>query len=195
MYSTSEGRGAHEVRYVLVLWGPEPINKVVWLRLALTKHHIQFVWHGRGGTTFPLPEFPTTVLNLTGLWGSSCSMRKFIGKAVLYPARVIPCGIHGRGDGLQKFQVDSMEWWMDSMEWGDGFHGMGDGFHTFGGWIPWFFHMDSMVFPHGFHTFSIWNPAGISSWNHQSTLMPWSSNLNGDWLIKILLKLSRLITT
>ena len=69
--------------------------------------------------------------------------------SVLYPARVIPCGIHGRGDGLQKFQ-------MDSMEWGDGFHGMGDGFHTFGGWIPWnggwnpwFFHMDSIPFPYG----------------------------------------------
>ena len=26
----------------------------------------------------------------------------------------------------------------------DGIHGMGDGFHTFGGWIPWFFHMDSI---------------------------------------------------
>ena len=45
---------------------------------------------------------------------------------------------------------------------GDGFHGMGDGFHTFGGWIPWFFHMDSMVFPQGFHTFSRWIP-----WNFQ----------------------------
>ena len=63
--------------------------------------------------------------------------------AVLYPARVIPYGMHGMGGGLQKFQVDSMEWGMDSMEWGDGFHGMGDGFHgmgdgfhTFGGWIP-----------------------------------------------------------
>ena len=31
----------------------------------------------------------------------------------------------------------------------DGFHGMGDGFHTFGGWIPWFFHMDSIPFPYG----------------------------------------------
>ena len=62
--------------------------------------------------------------------------------AVLYPAWVIPCGIHGRGDGLQKFQVDSMEG-------GHGFHGMGDGFHTFGGWIPWFFHMNSIPFPYG----------------------------------------------
>ena len=25
----------------------------------------------------------------------------------------------------------------------DGIHGMEDGFHTFGGWIPWFFHMES----------------------------------------------------
>ena len=32
---------------------------------------------------------------------------------------------------------------------GDGFHGMGDGFHTFGGWIPY----------------------GMSSWNHNSTLI------------------------
>ena len=62
------------------------------------------------------------------------------------------------GGGLQKFQMDSMEWWMESMEWGmdsiilvDGFHGMGEGFHTFSRWIPWdegwtphFFKMDSM---------------------------------------------------
>ena len=51
-------------------------------------------------------------------------------------------------------------WWMDSMEW-------------------W---MDSMVFPHGFHTFSIlfpdgfhgisrWIPYGMSSWNHNFTLI------------------------
>ena len=85
---------------------------------------------------------------------------------VLYPAQVIPCGIHGRGDGLQKF------------------HGMGDGFHTFGGWIPWnggwipyFFQMDSIPFPDGFHTISIWNPGGISSWNHNSSLIPSSPNL------------------
>ena len=110
--------------------------------------------------------------------------------AVLYPPRDNPYGIHGMGGGLQKFQMESMEWgmdsilfpwnggWtpyifkMDSMEWGmdsmnlgmdsilfkdgfhemgDGFHGMGDGLHTFlrwipwnGGWIPYFFRMDSM---------------------------------------------------
>ena len=77
-------------------------------------------------------------------------------KPVLYPARVIPCGIHGRGDGLHKFQVDSMEWWMESMEWG-----MDS--------MEWW--MDSMVFPHGFHTFSTWTPYGMSSWNHNSTLI------------------------
>ena len=86
---------------------------------------------------------------------------------VLYPPRVIPCGIHGMGGGLQKFQVDSMEWGMDSMEWGDGFHGMGDGFHTFGGWIPWnggwipwFFTWIpyfSMWIPYLFHMESSWN--------------------------------------
>ena len=71
--------------------------------------------------------------------------------SVLYPPRVIPCGIHGRGDGLQKFQMDSMEWWMDSMGFPHGFHG----FFT---WIPYFFHMDSILFqmdsmdfPDGFH--------------------------------------------
>ena len=86
---------------------------------------------------------------------------------------------------------NSMEWGMDSMEWGDGFHGMGDGFHgmgdgfhTFGGWIPWnggwipyLFQMDSIFFLDGFHTISIWNPGGISSWNHYSSLNPSSSNL------------------
>ena len=73
----------------------------------------------------------------------------------------------------------------------DGFHGMVDGFHGFSTWIPYLFHTFSIWTPY----FSIWNPAGISSWNHQSTLMPWSSNFNGDWLIEILLELSRLITT
>ena len=55
--------------------------------------------------------------------------------SVLYPPWVIPCGIHGMGGGLQKFQVDSMEWWILLV---DGFHGMVDGFHTF----PDGFHMD-----------------------------------------------------
>ena len=55
------------------------------------------------------------------------------------------------------FHVESMEWGMDSILLVDGFHGMGDGFHTFGGWIPYFFQMDSIPFPAGFHTFSSWN--------------------------------------
>ena len=70
---------------------------------------------------------------------------------VLYPPRVIPCGIHGMGGGFHGM--------------GDGFHGMVDGFHTFGGWIPWnggwipyLFQVDSIPFPDGFHTFSRWIP-------------------------------------
>ena len=58
--------------------------------------------------------------------------------AVLYPARVIPYGMHGMG-------MDSMEWGMDSILFQDGFHGMGDGFHAFlrwnGGWISDFFYL------------------------------------------------------
>ena len=46
-------------------------------------------------------------------------------------------------------------WWMDSILLVDGFHGMGDGFHT----IP------------------IRNPGGMSSWNHNSSLIPLSSDL------------------
>ena len=85
------------------------------------------------------------------------------------------------------FHVESMEGGMDcrnSMEWGDGFHGMGDGFHgmgdgfhTFSRWIPYLFQMDSIFFLDGFHTISIWNPGGISSWNHNSSLIPSSPNL------------------
>ena len=74
--------------------------------------------------------------------------------------------------------MDSMEWGMDSMERGMDSILLVDGFHTFGGWIPWVFQMDSMVFPHGFHTFSTWIPSfsrwipyGMSSWNHNSTLI------------------------
>ena len=37
--------------------------------------------------------------------------------AVLYPPQVNPYGIHGMGGELQKFQMESMEWWMESMEW------------------------------------------------------------------------------
>ena len=51
----------------------------------------------------------------------------------------------------------------------DGFHGMVDEFYTFGRWILYFWWMDSMEwgidsipFPDGFHTISIWNPGGIS---------------------------------
>ena len=61
---------------------------------------------------------------------------------VLYPPRVNPYGIHGMGGGLQKFQMDSMEWGMDSIILVDGFHGMGDGFHTFS--MEW--GMDSILF-------------------------------------------------
>ena len=57
---------------------------------------------------------------------------------------------------------------------GDGFHGKGDGFHTFGGWIPWVFHMDSMVFSHGFHTFSTWIPS-FSRW------IPWTFQMDSIW--------------
>ena len=67
---------------------------------------------------------------------------------VLYPPQVIPCGIHGRVDGLQKFQMDSMVF--------------PHGFHTFSTWIL---------------SFSTWIPYGMSSWNHNSTLYI-NSNLN-----------------
>ena len=63
---------------------------------------------------------------------------------VLYPPWVIPCGIHGRGDGLQKFQMDSMEWCMDSIEWWMDSMVFSHGFHTFSRWIPWNFQMDSI---------------------------------------------------
>ena len=73
-----------------------------------------------------------------------------IWKSVLYPARVITCGIHGRGDGLQKF------------------HGMGGWIPWNGGWIPYFFQMDSIPFPDGFHIFFRWIPYYFhmeSRWN------------------------------
>ena len=55
------------------------------------------------------------------------------------------------GGGLQKFQVDSMEWWMDSMEWWmdsmewwmDSIY-FPDGFHAFSRWIPYLFQLDSI---------------------------------------------------
>ena len=47
-----------------------------------------------------------------------------------------------KGDGLQKFQ-------MDSILLVDGFHGMGDGFHTSSRWIPYLFQLDSILFPYG----------------------------------------------
>jgi len=41
--------------------------------------------------------------------------------------------------------------------------------------IPYGFHTDSIQFPDGFHTIfrvqSIWIPYGMSSWNHNSTLI------------------------
>jgi len=46
-------------------------------------------------------------------------------------------------------QMDSMEWLMDSMDFPDGFHGLADGFHGISRWIPY----------------------GMSSWNHNSTLI------------------------
>ena len=53
--------------------------------------------------------------------------------AVLYPPRDNPYGIHGMGGGLQKFQMESMEWGMDSilLPWN-------------AGWTPYIFKMDSM---------------------------------------------------
>ena len=60
--------------------------------------------------------------------------------AVLYPAQVIPYGMHGMGGGFHGMGMDSMEWGMDSILLVDGFHGMGDGFHTFSRWIPYIFH-------------------------------------------------------
>ena len=79
---------------------------------------------------------------------------------VLYPPWVIPCGIHGRGDGIHGMG-DGIHtfggwnpyfWWMDSIL-------LVDGFHTFSRWIPYLFQLDSIPFPDGFHTISIWNPA------------------------------------
>ena len=54
-------------------------------------------------------------------------------RAVLYPPQDNPYGIHGRGGGFQKFQMESMEWGMDSII-----------FPWNGGWTPYFFKMESM---------------------------------------------------
>ena len=63
--------------------------------------------------------------------------------AVLYPAWVIPYGMHGMGGGFHGMGMDSMEWGMDSMEWGmDSIL-----FPWNGGWIPLTFQMDSIPFP------------------------------------------------
>ena len=71
-----------------------------------------------------------------------------------------------------------MEWGMDSILLVDGFHTFGGWIPWNGGWIPWVFHMDSILFPDGFHPFpdgfhglSRWIPYGMSSWNHNSTLI------------------------
>ena len=79
------------------------------------------------------------------------------------------------GGGLQKFQVDCMEWGMDCMEWGMDSILFVDGFHTFSRWIPHFFQMDSMGLGmgsmewDGLHSFLRWN-----AWNgglfHKSRL-------------------------
>ena len=67
---------------------------------------------------------------------------------VLYPPRVNPYGIHGMGGGLQKFQVDSMEWGMDSMEWGMDSMDWGMDFMEWGmDSMEWW--MDSILFPDG----------------------------------------------
>ena len=65
--------------------------------------------------------------------------------SVLYPPWVIPCGIHGLGGGLPKFQVIGIH------GMGDGIHGMGDGIHG----IVDRFQMDSILLSDGFHTTSI----------------------------------------
>ena len=100
------------------------------------------------------------------IWADRC--RRW---AVLYPAWVIPCGIHGRGDGLHKFHGMGgwipwnggwipwnggwipYFWWMDSMEWGMDSILFPDGFHTFSRWIPYFFRW----IPYYFHMESRWN--------------------------------------
>ena len=56
---------------------------------------------------------------------NSTLIHKFKTKSVLYPPRDNPYGIHGMGGGLQKFQMESMEWGMDSIL-----------FPWNGGWIP-----------------------------------------------------------
>ena len=63
--------------------------------------------------------------------------------AVLYPPRDNPYGIHGRGGGFQKFQMESMEGGVDSRNsrwnpWNGGW------IPWTGGWTPYFFKMDSM---------------------------------------------------
>ena len=62
--------------------------------------------------------------------------------SVLYPARVIPYGMHGMGGGFHGMGMDSMEWGMDSMEWGMDSILLVDGFHTFS--MEW--GMDSILF-------------------------------------------------
>jgi hypothetical protein len=53
----------------------------------------------------------------------------------------------------------------------DGFHGMRDGIHTFSTWNPYLFHMESICLVGGFHGISRWIPYGMSSWNHNYTLI------------------------
>ena len=49
---------------------------------------------------------------------------------------------------------------MDSMDFSDGFHGLADGFHGMADGFHTVFRVESM-----------WNPYGMSSWNHNSTLI------------------------
>ena len=82
------------------------------------------------------------------------------------------------------FHMEWMEWGVDSrsgwwIPWNGGWIPyfwlmdsilLVDGFHTFAWWIPYFclmdsilFHMESIIFPYGIHTFSTWNPY-FSTW-------------------------------
>ena len=96
----------------------------------------------------------------------------------------IPGGFHGMGDGFHSFSIwipyffhmDSMTSLMDSMDFPHGFHDFPDGFHGLSWWIPYFWWVDSMDFPYG-----------MSSWNHNSTLILHclQSGIHMEWLCGI----------
>ena len=54
------------------------------------------------------------------------------------------------------FHVEFMEWGVDCKN---------------SRWIPWFFQIDSICLVGGFHGISRWIPYGMSSWNHNFTLI------------------------